>query len=54
LWQVAVFTDQVVYGVLVDLATSQLRSEKKWLEDKVERLRTQNIEAIRDKSAMQK
>lgn len=33
----------------MDLATSQLCSDKKRLEYKVERLRTQNTEAIRDK-----
>jgi regulator of replication initiation timing len=32
------------------VATSQLCSERKQLEDKIERLRMQNIEAIRDKS----
>lgn len=32
------------------VATSQLCSERKRLEDKIERLRMQNIEAIRDKS----
>jgi hypothetical protein len=48
--QVAAFAEQVAFGALVDLATSQLHSEKKQLEDKVERLRTQNTEATRDKS----
>jgi predicted RNase H-like nuclease (RuvC/YqgF family) len=51
LWQVAAFADQVTSGALVDLATSRLRSEKKRLEDKFERLRTKNTKAIRDKSA---
>lgn len=39
----------MVSRALVDLATSQLCSDKKRLEYKVERLRTQNTEAIRDK-----
>ena len=34
----------------MDVATSQLCSEKKWQEDKIERLWMQNIEAIKDKS----
>jgi hypothetical protein len=49
--QVAAFAEEVASRALVHLATSQLRSEKKRLEDKVERLRTQNTEAIRDKYA---
>ena len=41
----------MVSRALVDLATSRLRSEKKRVEDKFERLRTKNTKAIRDKSA---
>jgi hypothetical protein len=41
-WQAAVFTDQVASGALVDVATSQPCSEKKRLEDKMERLQMQN------------
>jgi hypothetical protein len=37
--------------VLVNVATSQLCFERKWLEGKVERLCMQHTEAIRDKSA---
>ena len=40
----------MAFGALVDIATSQLRSKRKCLEDKIECLRTQNIEAIGDKS----
>jgi 3-phenylpropionate/cinnamic acid dioxygenase small subunit len=40
------FTDQVASGAL----TSQLVSERKRLEGRVERLRTQHNKAIRDKS----
>jgi chromosome segregation ATPase len=36
---------------LVNVVTSQLRSERRWLEDKIERLRIQHIEIVRDKSA---
>jgi hypothetical protein len=48
--QAAVFADQVASGALVNVATSQLRSERRWLEGKIERLRMQHVEAIRDKS----
>jgi chromosome segregation ATPase len=44
---VTAFTNQVASGAL----TSQLISERKQLEGRVERLRTQHTEAIRDKSA---
>jgi 3-phenylpropionate/cinnamic acid dioxygenase small subunit len=43
---VMAFTDQVASGAL----TSQLVSERKQLEGRVERLRTQHTEAIKDKS----
>jgi regulator of replication initiation timing len=35
--------------MLVDVAISQLRSERKRLEGKIERLRMQHTKAIRDK-----
>jgi hypothetical protein len=41
-WQAAAFPDQVASGALVDVATLQLRSERKRSEDKIERLLTQN------------
>jgi chromosome segregation ATPase len=44
---VAIFGDQVAPGAL----TSQLRSERKRLKARIERLRTQHTKAIRDKSA---
>jgi hypothetical protein len=44
---VTTFVDQVASGAL----TSQLVSERKRLEGRVERLRMQHTEAIRDKSA---
>jgi 3-phenylpropionate/cinnamic acid dioxygenase small subunit len=40
-----------VFGELVDVVTSLLCFKRKRLEDKVERLQTQNTETIRDKSA---
>ena len=49
--QAAVFANHVASGALVDVATSQLRPEQKRLEGKIQRLRMQHTEAIRDKSA---
>lgn len=46
----AVFADQIASGPLVNVATSQLRSKRKRLEDKIEHLRMQHIEAFTDKS----
>lgn len=40
-----------MFGELVDVVTSLLCFERKRPEDKIERLWTQNTEAIRDKSA---
>jgi hypothetical protein len=49
-YQAAILADQVASGALVSVATSQLRSERKRLEDKIERLRMQHTEVVRDKS----
>jgi 3-phenylpropionate/cinnamic acid dioxygenase small subunit len=43
------FADQVASGAL----TSQLISERKQLEGRIQRLRTQHTEAIRDKSTVE-
>jgi hypothetical protein len=50
-WHAAVIADQVASGVLVDVATLQLHSERKWLEVQIQCLQMQNTEAIRDKTA---
>jgi hypothetical protein len=51
-WQAVVFADQVAFGALVNVVTSPLRSKRKRLEDKIERLQMLNTEAIMDKSAV--
>jgi transposase len=48
--QVTTFVDQVALGAL----TSQLIFERKRLEGRIEHIRTQHTEAIRDKSATEK
>jgi 3-phenylpropionate/cinnamic acid dioxygenase small subunit len=47
---VTTFVDQVALGAL----TSQLIFERKRLEGRIEHIRTQHTEAIRDKSATEK
>jgi hypothetical protein len=46
---VVVFADQVALGVL----TSQLLSERKQLEGRIEHLQTQHTEVVKDKSAVE-
>jgi 3-phenylpropionate/cinnamic acid dioxygenase small subunit len=49
-YQVDILADQVASRALVNAMTLQLRSKRKRLEDKIERLRMQHTEAVRDKS----
>jgi hypothetical protein len=46
---VTAFTEQVASGAL----TSQFVSDRRWLKVRIERLRMQHIEAVRDKSAVE-
>jgi t-SNARE complex subunit (syntaxin) len=46
-WQAAAFTDHVVSGAL----TSEFAAERQRLEGRIERLRVQHTDAVRDKSA---
>jgi hypothetical protein len=46
-WQVAAFADHVASGAL----TSEFAAERQRLEGRIERLRAQHTEAVRDKSA---
>jgi hypothetical protein len=48
-WQVAAFTDHVASGAL----TSKFATERQRLEGRIERLRVQHTDAIRDKSAVE-
>lgn len=50
-WHVGVFADQVASGALVHSVTSRLRAEKAELKNKIERLRTENTNDVREKSA---
>jgi membrane protein involved in colicin uptake len=47
LWQAVAFADHVASGAL----TSEFAAERQRLEGRIERLRTQHTEAVRDKSA---
>jgi hypothetical protein len=47
LWQATAFADHVASGAL----TSEFAAERQRLEGKIERLRAQHVDAIRDKSA---
>jgi hypothetical protein len=47
LWQAAAFADHVASGAL----TSEFAAKRQRLEGNIERLRTQHMEDVRDKSA---
>jgi 2-oxoglutarate dehydrogenase complex dehydrogenase (E1) component-like enzyme len=47
LCQAAAFAEQITLGAL----TAEFAAERRWLEGRIERLRTQHTEAVRDKSA---
>jgi hypothetical protein len=46
-WQAAAFAERIASGAL----TSEFATERRRLEGRIERLRTQHTEAVRDKSA---
>jgi hypothetical protein len=46
---VTAFAERVASGAL----TLEFASERKWLEGRIERLRTQHTEVVRDKSAVE-
>jgi hypothetical protein len=47
LWQASAFTDHVASGAL----TSEFAAERQRLEGRIERLRAQHTDVVRDKSA---
>jgi phage shock protein A len=49
LWQAATFADHVASGAL----TSEFAAERQQLEGRIERLRAQHMEVVRDKSAVE-
>jgi hypothetical protein len=48
-WQAAAFADHVASGAL----TSEFAAERQRLEGRIERLRAQHVDAVRDKSAVE-
>jgi hypothetical protein len=46
-WQAAAFVERIASGALA----SEFATERRRLEGRIERLRTQHTEAVRDKSA---
>jgi hypothetical protein len=49
LWQAAAFAERIASEAL----TSEFSAERRWLEGRIERLRTQHTEAVRDKSTIE-
>jgi hypothetical protein len=47
LWQATAFADHVASSAL----SSEFAAERQWLEGKIEHLRAQHVDAVRDKSA---